>query len=754
VSGLASRSFVDPISTLIPLPTGFENVLDTVNVSHLLLGSTSDLTIGETTIDPLTGVSTTDDDRVSTNGLLTATPLIGQGGLQDVRVFNAEGFQGDVKVAADITFFSTDKYLAGATAPVQFSYLMGDGNDNLSLFIDGGVLTDPDFLMEIAGNDGDDRFNLNTDNVANNSAISLDGGAGEDTLAVSINSSSFDSFMNIEHVIVEGFNNTTQNMTHYAGVNDIIIATESNVSTTVTNLAADMDLVVSGMNQTLGAGNSDADQFFGTIAVTNALNPDLVVTLDNTARNTGMLDIDVLTIDGATSAVRTLTIDSTGQRSTTNEIDVINAAMVNTFVFQGTQQLEVGENQFDNTGIRSASNFLAAPASVMDFTVDATGLEEALSLSINAAIIDNVDAAGKKVLIKGTDATTDRLLLDTNEEGTFTTTANTTISGFETIVFGTLAAGIVRWDDTNVSGVTSYVLNDVDGNLPAGGFIMDNMEATANITFTGSSQVNNGEFQINAASRAAGSQVNFTFDIADTDTDGYVAVNDYQTITMADAAVAGIHDINLVLWGYEQPVGTNQANFADTLVLTGGTAGTSADGDESVLDMNGDGFATSGLSKALSVIDLSAYQGDFVGRFQVAQDEMGVLDPTLNANTLIMVNTQDFTFDVDLWNMGAALARAPLTDKITTFAFTADAASTAADWSIDNFHAFNDGITTLADLSILDLSALGVTGFVDLNIVDTGADVAITSANGLNFQIILTGVVNVGDLSNENFAFA
>ena len=116
----------------------------------------------------------------------------------------------------------------------------------------------------------------------------------------------------------------------------------------------------------------------------------------------------------------------------------------------------------------------------------------------------------------------------------------------------------------------------------------------------------------------------------------------------------------------------------------------------------------------------------------------------MDRNTSVSVNGYGLNFTEN---------QAGIDSHITTFDFTTDAVADTEDWVIDGFNAFNAGGVDLTNLSILDLSALGVDGLVHLNIVEVAGNTFITSNEGLDFDIELVGVAAL-DLSNENFVFA
>ena len=107
-------------------------------------------------------------------------------------------------------------------------------------------------------------------------------------------------------------------------------------------------------------------------------------------------------------------------------------------------------------------------------------------------------------------------------------------------------------------------------------------------------------------------------------------------------------------------------------------------------------------------------------------------------------------------------ANAALVDFNTIFEFTGapalqDGGLPAATWTITNFVTEAEAGATLDNHSILDLSALGITSYAELDRVDMGGNLVLTSeAQGLNptWQIVLNGVVEADLGIAENFIFA
>lgn len=171
------------------------NVLHTVNVASAA-GSTAKLTIGNS----------------NTFGGVTNA-------MKDVRTFDSTKFENDLTLGAKITAESVAKYMnlkdtAEPTADnVTFAYNFGKGNDTFNLAIDeanlaaAGTTTREDFVLNIAGNAGNDKITVtiasdegtpvinpitglidgytNTNWYANsklNANLSIDGGEGNDTI--------------------------------------------------------------------------------------------------------------------------------------------------------------------------------------------------------------------------------------------------------------------------------------------------------------------------------------------------------------------------------------------------------------------------------------------------------------------------------------------------------------------------------------------------------------------------------------------
>lgn len=700
-----------------------EQQLEEVYLSHVDGGANGSLQLGSRTVDQ-GGVSTTTDDRLAPNGLL------------DVRVFDATGFTSSLKLGASLTDSVFDKYLDGAEEAVQFSYLLGDGGSNLNLYVDNGVASDPDFALEIIGGAGDDRINLSGLATKRNTVI--DGGAGNNTVEVDTTTvagaSAWAGFENVQTLVVAGNGGSTQNLVtgNMASIEDVIVATNGG-STTIQQLRMDQGLTVSGKNQTLGSGNSNNGQVFGTISIegtsavpgVNAF--DLL--LDNTARIDGALHIGALnvgaTATGVPSAISTLNIESAGRRDTVNVIHDFTGAAVTTLNLVGTQDLSINVSDIASTGNTTPP-----------VTISGTQLSGDLTLGLDAALLDNENLD----VLRGTHGTADTLVLS----GAVDT--NAVVAGFETIQFDGAAGD---YDAVNTTGVGLYDVQALTGALT-----IDNMRQVETVLIN--SFTANQDITLDAASRGADSALNVTL-LGDQYT-SELAVNDFRTVNVnlqhtPNDVTADTFTLDLVLNGYENAAGDEFANYASVLNFTGGRA----------VGAEVDSLVVTDLPASLTRIDFSGFVGTVDASFGAVLDQNGAEYGTrandaadgieqagFITNTTVVLNGYGFEWD------GSAV----VDPTVTTFRFTSDALVDIPGglgehyvWEFNGFKGFG-ATNDLGDLDILDLRSFGVETLSDIQIVQDGLDTVITSNLGHNFEIVLTGITANTDLSNENFVFA
>lgn len=739
------------ISTLRSLnrgDVGNEEQLEIVNVTRGNADGTQDtgdLKIGNRTISS-SGEETTTDGRLTTNG--------GTFGLQSVRVFNAEGFDGQTKIAAALNSNDVfDKYLDPDNGVQQFTYHMGDAGSNTTLFVSNDVAADDDFALDLIGGDGDDRFNL--DGMEMKDSISIDGEGGVNTVEVMTSVDGFvdagtgnvrawESFTNVNNLVVAGNTATAQDFIdgNMMGLDTVAIATTGGVGTTLRNLDEGTDAIISGRNQTLNSfANNNANQTFGTINLDKIQDEAGVdtatVVLENTARTNGQLTVNNLLVTSPEAGVKALEIQSNGRAQTTNQVTSFNAAALSTLTLEGTQDLNIGVNSFADANGAGAGAGAAA-------TIDGSGLTGDLVLATNGGVLNNAGADK----VTGTAGDSDTLQLS----GVLT--AGAVISGFETIQFGApfnaaLVGASGVFNAATASGVEEYVINRLNGDLT-----MRNTAGTEEITVnTDLMTVEGNMLAFVAASANNNNVLNLNFEDLDPATAEFlndfsagaseIDVGNYRTINLNldDDQVAGVNnyvfDLNLrdgddrgdLDAGYDIT-----DVFARTLNITGG--GDTGGAIDTVA------FSDS-LTNALSLIDFSDYNGE-VTALNVDIQDQAVLD----RNVTIRFN--DHAANVTETDLG-------VDDAIVTYEFTSDVTFTTDIWTITGFDAFGTVGNGLSNLSILDVSGLGIGGLADLSIVQNGGNVEITSndpaASGLDFQIDLIGVATA-ELSNENFSFA
>ncbi|MGP9675627.1 MULTISPECIES: DUF4214 domain-containing protein [unclassified Halomonas] len=825
-----------------------EQQLEEVYLTHVDGGAQGTFQLGSRTVDQ-NGVSTTIDDRLSISTAQDGVVLGDDGkpeldengnpatdsGLRDVRVFDATGYSSEIKLAAELSINVFDKYLADAIETdetVQFSYLLGDGGNNLSLTVDNEIASDPDFALEIVGGDSNDRVNLTDLAVKNSTSVDLEAG-DENTVEVNTTTgagadedgnfatggdveytaaqTAFGEFTNVNRLVIAGENDTRQNivngnMTAIDG-QEIVIATESglfqqslvnsgqvdgdgnpilvpefnadgtpvfvrdsrgnlipeaeatagvplalvNADTHIVSARIDTELTISGKNQTLGSQNNNNDQFIGDVEVLNTrpveTQNNLEVDLDNTARLNGTLTVEDFKIDttaGGTSAVSVLDLTSSGRRNVDNLVQKAALAGVNTVNLDGTQDL----------AIRIDSMATNASGASTNSTVTGAELTGDLTLAMEADILNGVND-----VITGTAGDSDTLAV-------YGAGAQATVSGFETVQLGlagnnAFTSAVEGFSGTfnaaAVSGVEQYNIQALDGAAT-----LNNLSGSEVVNVAASQ--GSTDLTFIAANRAGGNEITVNYN--GTQTNSELSVQDFRTVTVDLATNTGDNDIDLSL----ASTGTDTTTYARTLNITGGDVDADDLTDISTLDIGA-------LDTALTTVDLSGYVGTL---------EAATWEELTGTNATVVGNVYDFSFDVggDITSTDPA----ELSQFITRFDFDADAAEQGVVWQIENFQVFDNADVTLSNQSILDLRDLGVSSATDI-VIQSGedfvrsfgtddaadpisqdtidafndvygadanvnygtTDTVVTSNDGLDFTILLTGV-EASNLVNENLA--
>lgn len=675
------------------------------------------------------------------------------GGLEDVRVVDGSAFKGNLNIGLELTADALGRYLDRATDVVEFNYTGAAGNDIFNINVDAAVSEDPDFAMNVNMGAGDDRLILG--GASDLTSISVDGGTGNNTFVTSTSvgidlgtftyGNQFQGFENFQNYEIEG-DFTFHDFTNLNGVKNVVVAADAGGGAALFNLPADIAKVsLTGKNQTIGNANND-DQDFGILAALAAKSDTLTVSLDNTARVNGKLTLGGLfvgddVIDPTNlSAVRTLNVVSNGVRQTSNVIEVIAAEKVSSFNFSGTQALEVG--------LAAAANSTGPAAGMSNLSVKASALKGAFTLNVNSDIVTNLNAASKNVSFVGTAGAKDELVF----EGAVDSKAQTSVSGFETVTFENGG----QFNAVNTTGVNLY------NSLSGAALKLTNLQGVENVALGTVANGNTGgaqTFQTNAVSNASALNLEAKSAAAaqqEINTHGFTTLNLKLTSTQAQALADKQYDLDLSKVAVDvngNPVVATSGIYANAaavpsddftkanltnVVVTGGSS--TANNVEDELDLV--------LSATVKLVDVSGYKGTVTATIADAlKTTIAGVDHT-TGNTVVKVGS----FGIDFEDTNGAVS------SVTTFQFTTDAAGNAAgnadlQWQISAFRGIDEVGSTLSNLTILDLSALGITGLSDLNMSTVGGEVVIKSNGTHNFEIVLAGVTEA-QLGIENFKFA
>lgn len=703
-------------------------------------------------------------------------------GLTDVRVVDGSAFKGTLNLGINLTAAGGDgsvaRYLDKSTTPVQFNYTGGVNNDILNVDVATAVANHANFVMNVNTGAGNDRLVLTT-NGGRLNTTSVDGGTGTNTIVVNTNVgintvtgadstvNAFKSFKNFQNYEIEGGDHNFAGLT---GVQNVLVAdVTAGASNVLRNLPTDLSTVtVTGKNQTAGVGNSNAAQSFGTLDLQAAKSAAATINLDNTALVNGTLTVANLTVrddqNPATtttnlSAVRTLNVVSKGVAGSAaaNVVTAINAEKVNTFNLSGDHAL--------TANIAAAANTAGAAAGVTDLKVDGSALTAKLTLGVTTAVMNAADL-NKTVNLKGATGTTDVL----NFEAGLNTTAKTTVSGFETVAF---QGG--KYDAVNTTDVTLYkttgaqlqILN-LKGveNVELGSF-----NATTNVGVNGGQQQWFKTTQVSAASTLNLTVKHAAGAVQEIATDGFRTVN-----LKLDVVANGANAKNFNLDLSKSVITVNAGNAATPKTLA--TAFSDIDGDATITDKiaaknsainsSADKLVVTGgtgqvadtlqlntLSASLKTVDVSGYKGAVTLTLGDALGN-GAAGASLvtTGNTTVKVGA----YAANITDAAHGTAPADIAN-VTTFQFSADAVKIAGvtqQWNITGFQA-KDAAHTLGNISVLDLSALGINGIGDLSYtsINGGADTLLKSNGAHNFEIVLVGIANAGAvLTGDNFKFA
>jgi hypothetical protein len=564
-------------------------------------------------------------------------------GLWDVRVFDATGFTSGINIGATLTEQSFDRYLDKIDPDaefVQFSYLGGDGGNLFTFRVDGDLASDPDFRMEIVGGASNDRFNLVGDgfDLFN---IEINGGGGdfntlETSSSIGIDAASTPmTFENIQKLVLAGDNDVDAGMGVLPGVEELWIATEGGVNSRIYNLnTAETTAVISGKNQTAAPGDSNNNQFFGTISFLGSIGEDATITLDNTARNDGILVVDTLVIDDlgpVQSEIRNLTIESGGSRNTFNNVENFFGARVTTLNFEGSQSIGFHVNNMATLPAAGGTPPLTISGAGLGLDEDGVFTEGVyLDLGLNAANLNR----GNLDVIEGTEGDLDWLAL----YGQLGSTQNPTVSDFELIQFGWLPGTYFDFlfDQTadftgtynaiNTTGVETYRVGSLNGTFSLINLKNNDTVELGDVTGNNGQVIGNfgqvinlaGAGTLNLHAEAVLDVVNFNVGGA-SPFDLYI--NGFTTFNADIDRSNSIVDEDLYASLFT-------ADSVRTINLTGGNADPNVD---ITLELENP------LNTVLTLIDVSGFEGEF---------RSNGWDSQFGTNATVVVNSYNFQFDL------------------------------------------------------------------------------------------------------------
>ncbi|WP_295582138.1 hypothetical protein [uncultured Lamprocystis sp.] len=656
-NGILSDNFIDDIHGRA------EQNLETVNLASI--GANGDLTVGVPVADDQTGTL----DGIAYDGAWNPRVRV-EAGLIDVRTVDGADFAGRLNLGILLTEDSNGRYLTSSTEEVEFNYTASAQDDIFTVQVDGFLSEDPDFAMNVLMGDGNDRLNLGAwthinDNDLTANQIVVDGGTGDNTIAVNSNfgttaGNTFENFSNFQTYEIEGFRNTSHDFQpSMLGVETVLIVTENEgldanppaipagVDTTLIDLEDGTSVTVSGRNQTLD-NNSNDNQAFGAISFLGADAETLDLVVENASRADGILVIDYLNIDDNgldESAVRTLnlysnvsdTVPAVSERNQSNVVQEFDGRGVTTLNLLGSQDLSILVDEF------ALSDGPVDP----DLTIDGSALTGDLTLAIN----EGNRTFLREDVITGTAGAND-LLAWYGWAGPLDDPDAPTVSDFETVQFGWLdtsdladvdafdtgtldSTGI--YDAVNTTGVDTYIIGYQDSDIlePFG---LINLTSDVTVQFGDESAVADqligpglgqnilldGAGTLNIVAISDLSEDNFIEDAFTLSTVGFSTIN-------ADIVRPGLNAA-----GWENLYANLQVDdAARTLTVTGGNA-----------DGNADLFLNSGLNTELSRVSFSGFAGEIGETWSTFAEVGAAWNSQIGRNAVVDTGGGDFYFDL------------------------------------------------------------------------------------------------------------
>lgn len=765
-------------------------------------------------------VPTTTDKRLTTTGLtdvrlFDATAFTGElklGAQLTVNIFDK--YLADAKDTVEFQYLFGDNdtnfslnlaEVIARDSDFSLDIMGGDGNDRFNL---SGNATKSSTSI-----DGGEGFNIVEVTTTTNGTVTVPSTGANQAFGAFLNVDRL--------VVAGGADTTQNIITGNldgAGLSSIVIATNNANNTAIQRMLIDTELTVSGKNFTVGPNNNNMDQAFGVISIegTRALPGDnvLEVKIQNTARFDGVLTIAELAVTDQmanASGAGSVVLESAGVRDTLNRVTDFNAIRTADLTLIGTQALGINVTDLGST---------PGSAGILDTTIDASDLGGRLTLAVNAnGVLNNSDddvltgttaSMADLLNIYGAGADLDttvtgfeaiqfgwlggpnRTTIDTNAgaqafEGGVYDAVNTL--GINEFIIGNLGAGasfgleglrdgnlVTLGDATGPNGqVLAVAAQNISLEGPDSGSAVINIAAlselnAANYAPGAITAFNvNGFGTVNASIARPGDAAAavVTYDIP-----AVLDAVDPANSLVEDGVTPGIlFDASVPVGGYiSQAAIVNEAlyvdNIAQNFVLTGGAATASlVNSGLNVLDFS------ELLPASLNLIDVSGFNGHVSFTLENAVQESAVAGIQTRANDDVRIVVQSL-YDLDVTLTAPVVVGDDFSsvDFNTRFEFTGAPATQigmapAATWTINNFVVgqpdgagiFDPIGVNVDNHTILDVRALGISSYAELDVLQVGNDTVLTSeAQGLTptWQIVLTNV-DVNDLGvAENFIFA
>ena len=648
---------------------------------------------------------------------------------------------------------------------------------------------DADFSMEVDMGGGDDRLVIN---VATVSAVSVDGGTGENSIAVSQShgttaANTFAGFDNFQTYEVEAGISTVHDFTSMSGVEEVVIATTGAATNTqLIDLEAAQNVTVTGKNQTLG-NNSANDQNFGVIQLTNDAGVNRTITLENTARlsndtngvrTDGVLTVANLLIDTnpatGVGATRNVTIESEGVRDTANAIAQFDGRDVETLTLTGTQDLTINVNQIAD----QAANAAPGTDTSTSVQINAAGLTGDLNLAVNAAMLNNFGGVppmpAQVDTIVGTAGSDDTLMF----YGALAAGNAVNASGFESVQLG--SANLTMFGDVQVSTTASGTLNTA--NLGVSQFDMANLGGAVALTgLSGGATVNLGDANRDATgARVLGQIVNQQIDLQSSATNAastastvtinrsdVIASGSASLISVGDAVVGatpntgGFRTIDLNVARDASLAATPLVADINNITLAVGSQARTLDVDGGVAGRSNVG-AQAAQAAAAEVQTLTFAGGPLVNAIGDTIIVGGVTVALTNANSTDIQTAADVAAALTAVAAGTAIGDAAFADNGAGMV-TATFAPTNGNVA-DNILAVANGTATLVGTAtnatttqgaVAQAAVIGEADVINFTAAPLANSLEVIDLSGYNGQVTLTmESVVVGSQTDVNFSMS